>query len=499
MPDCTPLRPRIRAVPGSPAPGIGPSPVARASRPLWLRAQSPIPLQNADASSELAFAMVRASDPILARHAATHILRTLREHGHIAYFAGGCVRDGLLGQHPTDFDIATDAPPKRVRQLFPRTAEVGAAFGVVLVHVGPQDYGADRNSGLLVSVEVATFRSDGPYSDARRPDSVTFSDPQRDAERRDFTINALFLDPLAPTDDSSVVGGNDPGGRVIDFVGGVADLKAKVLRAVGDPAKRLAEDHLRALRAVRFAARLGFALDPATGVAITRSASDLRGVSRERIGEELRRMLAHPARARAADLLETLTLDAPVLDEPTLASRRVLIAALPAPATVTTALAAWATDRERARSGREWLSDPQIAATATRLRAAMTLSNDETEEFQAILLGTWSIAQRWNTMRVSERKRTAARLTFGKSMDILRASDPAIAVRVEADVMDLAADGVGINPPILVSGDDLIADGMKPGPWFKGILDEVRDTQLEGRIKTKREGMELARRLGVQP
>lgn len=444
--------------------------------------------------------MVRASDPILARHAATHIVRTLREHGHVAYFAGGCVRDGLLGQHPTDFDIATDAPPKRVRQLFPRTAEVGAAFGVVLVHVGPQDYGADRNSGGLVSVEVATFRSDGPYSDARRPDSVTFSDPQRDAERRDFTINALFLDPLAPEDESSAgLGGGDLGGRVIDFVGGVADLKAKVLRAVGDPARRLAEDHLRALRAVRFAARLGFALDPATGVAITRSAGDLRGVSRERIGEELRRMLVHPARARAVELLEMLTLDAPVLDEPTLTSRRLLIAGLPASATVMTALAAWVTDRERARSGREWLSDPQIAAAAARLRAAMTLSNDETEEFQGILHGTWSIAQRWVGMRMSQKKRTAAGTTFGKSMDILRSSDPTIAVRVHADVARMQADGVGINPPVLVSGDDLIADGMKPGPWFKRILDEVRDTQLEGGIKTKQEGMELARRLGVKP
>ncbi len=443
--------------------------------------------------------MVRASDPILARHAATHIVRTLREHGHIAYFAGGCVRDWLLGQHPTDFDVATDAPPKRVRQLFPRTAEVGAAFGVVLVHVGPQDYGADRTSGVLVSVEVATFRSDGPYSDARRPDSVTFSDPQRDAKRRDFTINALFLDPLAPAGDPPLVAGNDPGGRVIDFVGGLDDLNARVLRAVGDPARRLAEDHLRALRAVRFAARLGFTLDPATAVAITRSAGDLRGVSRERIGEELRRMFAHPARGRAAELLETLTLDAPVLDEPTLASPRSLIAGLQPTASVMTALGAWMTDRERARTTSKWLSDAQIAAATTRLRAALTLSNDETEELHDLLHGTWSIDQRWTTMRVSERKRAASRLTFGKSMDILRVSDPSIAIRVESDVALLATDGVGINPPMLVSGDDLIAGGMKPGPWFKGILDEIRDTQLEGVIKTKHEGLELARRLGVQP
>lgn len=446
--------------------------------------------------------MARASDPIQARHAATHIVRILRQHGHIAYFAGGCVRDGLLGLHPTDFDVATDAPPKRVRQIFPRTAEVGAAFGVVLVHVAPQDHGADRNTSGLVSVEVATFRSDGPYSDARRPDTVTFSDPQRDAERRDFTINALFLDPLAPDDETTAgLHGGDLGGRIIDFVGGVADLRARILRAVGDPAKRLAEDHLRGLRAVRFAARLNFALDPATAAAIARSAADLRGISRERIGEELRRMLAHPARARAVELLEMLTLDAPVLDEPPLASDRRLIAGLPSNAAVTTALAAWATDRARIRSGAAdmWLSDQDIATTSARLRAALTLSNDETEELQGILHGVWSIAQRWSGMRISQRKRTAARSTFGKSMDILRASDLAIAIRVDGDVARLQADGIGINPLVFVSGDDLIADGMKPGPWFKGILDEVRDTQLEGGVKSKAEAMELARRLGVQP
>ena len=182
-----------------------------------------------------------------ARQAATWIVRTLHDAGHIAYFAGGCVRDGLLGLHPTDFDIATDAPPQRVQGLFKRTAEVGAAFGVVLVHVTPEEMGAPGGRRDAVSVEVATFRSDGPYTDARRPDVVHFSDPQSDARRRDFTINALFLDPLQPADEATrSVGAPDLQGRVIDYVGGVADLKGRVLRAVGDPEKRLAEDHLRA-------------------------------------------------------------------------------------------------------------------------------------------------------------------------------------------------------------------------------------------------------------
>src|SRR5690606_2867641 len=181
------------------------------------------------------------------------IASTLRSHGHIAYFAGGCVRDALLGHPPTDYDIATDATPDRVQSLFDRTAAVGAHFGVVLV----------KRRG--VTVEVATFRSEGPYSDQRRPDSVTFSDPESDAQRRDFTINALFLDPLAG-------GHQSDGGQVIDFVGGQRDLQQKVVRAVGDPDQRLAEDHLRALRAVRFAARLGFRLDEPTAEAIRRHA-----------------------------------------------------------------------------------------------------------------------------------------------------------------------------------------------------------------------------------
>ncbi len=452
--------------------------------------------------------MSRATDPTRARHAATHIVRTLRDAGHLAYFAGGCVRDGLLGLHPTDFDIATDALPKRVRQIFPRTAEVGAAFGVVLVHVAPEDHAGLRASGAvggLVSIEVATFRSDGPYSDARRPDSVHFSDPQSDAQRRDFTINALFLDPLAPPDQATdALGAGDLQGRIIDYVGGVQDLNARVLRAVGDPTKRLAEDHLRALRAVRFAARLNFTIDPATAAAITRSAADLRGVSRERIGEELRRMLAHPARALAVELLERLTLDAPVLSEPTLLSDHRILSALPRHADVTTSLAAWAIDRRRAQHIGPlpdilWLSDVQAAEVVRRWRAAMTLSNDETEELEGVFRCIWGITQRWSGMRVAQRKRLAAKLTFGRSLDIVRAADPGVADHVLADMRRLEQDGIGIDPPPLVTGDDLIADGMTPSPRFKGVLDEVRDTQLEGGIRSKPEGLELARRLGVQP
>jgi poly(A) polymerase len=243
--------------------------------------------------------MARAADPIRARAAAEAVVRALRRKGHEAYFAGGCVRDELLGLHPTDFDVATDATPPVVRSLFRGTHEVGEAFGVLLV---PQD---------ACVIEVATFRAEGAYSDSRRPDSVRFSTPADDAARRDFTINALFLDPLAPAE-----AGSGAAGRVIDLVGGLADLRAGVLRAVGDPDARLTEDHLRALRAVRFASRLGFEIEPATASAIARHAAELRGVSRERIGQEVRRMLTHPARARAAAIMQQLGLDAAALNEP---------------------------------------------------------------------------------------------------------------------------------------------------------------------------------------
>ncbi len=441
--------------------------------------------------------MARATDPVRARDAATRIVRGLREHGHVAYFAGGCVRDGLLGLHPTDFDIATDAPPQKVSRVFPRTAQVGAAFGVVLVHIDLGD------GGGLVSVEVATFRSDGPYTDARRPDAVTFSDPESDAQRRDFTINALFLDPLAaPEGGAGGMGAGDLQGRVIDYVGGVEDLQRRVVRAVGDPDKRLAEDHLRALRAVRFAARLGFALDDTTGAAIARHANELRGVSRERIGEEIRRMLGHPARARAVELLQALTLDAPVLNEQTVLAPTRLVGGLPVGAEVMTVLAAWATDRSSvagSQTGKDlvWLSDVQVPEIIRRLRGALMLSNDESEELGEILRSIWAITQRWGGMRVSQRKRLAGKSCFGKSLQVVRAGEPGVADEVEVAVAGLASDGVGVNPPVLVTGDDLIADGMKPGPRFKGILDEVRDAQLEGKVRGQGEAMELARRLGV--
>ncbi|MBX3358253.1 MAG: CCA tRNA nucleotidyltransferase [Phycisphaeraceae bacterium] len=433
--------------------------------------------------------MARASDPVKARRIAAGVVRRLRDAGFVAYFAGGCVRDELLGLQPTDYDVATDAAPGRVRELFPRTAEVGAAFGVILVH----DDG--------VSVEVATFRSDGPYSDARRPDVVHFSDPRSDALRRDFTINALFLDPLAEPEARSDVAG-EVGGHVVDFVGGLADLKARVIRAVGDPDKRLAEDHLRALRAVRFTARLGFSLDARTADAVRRHAAELRGVSRERIGDELRRMMAHPSRGAAVELLQRLGLDAPVLESESMQTPVSTLDLLggvgegreegsPTPP-LGACLAAWAIDRHGfALAGRQ---------IASAWRRALNLSNDETDQLSDILGVATDLvrgAPGWLDRSTPAQKRSASRAAFEHARSLVAAADPDYANRIRIRVEELAREPGGLAPPPWVTGDDLVAMGQRPGPRFKAILDAVYDAQLERSIVDKAGALELARQLGV--
>lgn len=423
-----------------------------------------------------------------ARAAAMAIVHKLRKSGHIAYFAGGCVRDELLGLSPTDYDIATDATPDRIQSLFKRTNQVGAAFGVILVTPTP-----DEGVSTQATVEVATFRADGPYTDRRRPDIVTFSDPESDAKRRDFTVNALFLDPEVDTPSGSSV--PRPSGKVIDFVGGREDLARRVIRAVGDPEARLAEDHLRALRAVRFAARLGFQLDPATAQAIQRHARDLQGVSRERIGDEMRRMLLHPTRAAAAKLLESLSLDAPVLEEPSQESSGLALAGLPKQIAFTgypTCLAAWACDRGLS------LDPISVKSLLHRWRDALCLSNEERESLAGALEALSAIEASWQTLTTARQKRLAgAHPGFAAAMLLLFSRNATLHKAIDLRVQDLSATASGLRPEPLVSGDDLIAAGMTPGPSFKKTLDLVYDAQLEDRIKTRAEALELARRSGV--
>ena len=235
-----------------------------------------------------------------AEQAAHTILRTLREHGHQAYLAGGCVRDYLLGLAAKDFDVATAATPAEITALFPRSLQVGAHFGVVVVPL--------EIAGETVATEVATFRHDGSYTDGRRPDAVRFSiDPREDVIRRDFTVNGMLLDPFA----------TGTAHTILDFVGGRKDLAEHRLRTIGSPTQRFAEDKLRMLRAVRFAARLGFAIDPETAAAIRGHAAEIAQVSPERIRDELTRMLTEGHARRAFELLDQTGLLAEVLPEVT--------------------------------------------------------------------------------------------------------------------------------------------------------------------------------------
>ena len=412
--------------------------------------------------------MTPAADPPDSRRAATHVAHVLQDAGHTAYFAGGCVRDELLGLHPTDYDVATDATPDRVGELFRSTAHVGASFGVVIVRLS----GTDR-LGLTapVQIEVATFRADGSYSDRRRPDNVRFATASEDAQRRDFTVNALFLDPIAPADGESI------DGHVIDLVGGIADLRSGVIRAVGDPDARLEEDHLRALRGVRFAARLGFTIDPRTAEAIRGHAAHLAGVSTERIGDEIRRMLAPPSRARAIRLMRELGLESAAVGPPP-APGLTRIETLPSDADIPTALAAWALDRgDRGVSFRERLC----------------LSNDHTDTFAGIVDTTDRLRHDWSALGVAQRKRLAARPTFERSLGVFRGEEPAKAQTIVGDVVQLAGTPSGLAPEPLLGGSDLIAAGYRPGPLFSVALDRAYDAQLEDRATSAEACLAVAR------
>ena len=385
---------------------------------------------------------------------AASVARRLAEAGYVALFAGGCVRDELLGRVPKDHDVATDAPPDAVRRLFGhrRTLAVGAAFGVIVVLPNRRD----RDAGVP-PVEVATFRTDGGYTDGRRPDAVRFSTPEEDAARRDFTVNGLFRDPAT--------------GGVIDHVGGRADLDARVIRAIGDPRARMGEDKLRLLRAVRFAATLGFALDPATADAVRAMADQLPVVSGERIGAELRRMLAHPTRSRAVRLLDELGLLGHVLPESSSTGADVLARLPDGPVPVPLALAALLID----------CSPADVGVVAARLR----LSNEEADR-TADLLARRDALRDAATLPKSVLYPTlaapsAADLVALTRADRLAAGAPTDDAGHAAAVLRDTPRAV-LDPPPLLTGRDLIDAGLTPGPHFGGLLARVRAAQLDGEV-----------------
>ena len=400
--------------------------------------------------------------PIDAREFAVWIARRLREHGHLAYFAGGCVRDQLLGLQPTDYDLATDARPDRIKSLFRSAIGVGESFGVVLV----------RRGDLVV--EVATFRSDGTYSDGRRPDSVSFGDEEADAARRDFTINAIFQDPVDET--------------IIDYFDGRSDLEARILRAVGDPDQRLNEDRLRVLRAIRFAARFELSIEAATSDAITRHASRLEGVSRERVGQELRKMLSNPERRIAARLLEDFELDREVLGSVrTRPDVFELIERMPEESCdPMDALAAWLLDRVGVSA----------LDSSGPLRNRLMLSNQETKRLERVLELFFELLERWSALVVAPRKRLAADPLFASALELIRGRDPKLARMIDTDLEELARTGIAPTP--FVDGDDLVEAGLTPGPLFRTILDGVYDAQLEQRVGDQAAALELALRLATE-
>lgn len=429
------------------------------------------------------------------RQTATEIVRRLREGGAEAYFAGGCVRDLLLGREPEDFDVATSAAPEEVLRLFPRSYAVGAHFGVVLVVL-------DEN---LPATEVATFRTDGDYSDGRRPDGVVFTrSAEEDVRRRDFTINGMLLDPA-----------ND---SVLDFIGGRNDLAAGVVRAIGNPALRFREDRLRMLRAVRFAARFGFEIEAATLGAIRVEAADIGDVSRERTREELTRMLTEGRARRAFELLDETGLLKHVLPEVARTKgveqppqfhpegdvwihTLVLLEQLPAGAPPTLGWGALLHDvgkpatfrraPDRIRFDGHVEVGVKIAEDVLR---RLRFSNESCTQIVALIQNHMRFGD-VRQMKESTLKRFFRLRDFPEHLALHRLD--CLASHGDLSLYEFARErfenipAEHVRPRPILTGADLIAAGYKPGPGFKEMLTLAEDAQLEGRIHTAEEALAL--------
>jgi poly(A) polymerase len=426
------------------------------------------------------------------RDFALEVVLRLRRAGFQALWAGGCVRDLLLGLVPVDYDVATDATPEQVMLSLPfRAITVGISFGVVRIR-HPRMHG--------IEVEVATFRSDSAYVDGRRPAAVVFSSPQLDAARRDFTINGMFMDP-----ESS---------QVIDYVGGLDDLRNQVLRAIGDPAERFREDKLRLLRAIRFAARFNLEIEPNTWQSLRAMAGEVVVVSPERIAQELRRMLVHENRAQAMNMALDVGLVAAIL--PPLVDMRglfqgkpvqpegdlwdhtmLVLRLLPVRPSFTLAFAALVHDvgkpftRANHHGRTSFHSHDQVGSRiADRLCRNLRLSNVERERI------TWLVAFHQylgeaKKLREAKLKRVLAQPGIDELLALHRAD--ALASTGDTEHVDYCAyylenqPAGPINPPPLLTGHDLVRHGLEPGAHFSVILETIREAQLEGRVQNKRE------------
>ena len=369
----------------------------------------------------------------------------------------------LLGHPPHDIDVATDAPPPVICRLFPKTRKVGVQFGVVLVRQGPH------------WIETATFRTDLDYQDGRRPEQVVFTTAEQDAQRRDFTINGLFYDPIDE--------------QVIDYVDGRKDLEAGIVRAIGDPEARFAEDHLRMLRAVRFATRLGFTIAPATSDAIRRLADKIRRISPERIREELERMLARASRGRSVRLIAEVDLLPHLWPDSIWPADRLeeavrTLDALPDNADFVLSLAA--------------LLHQESHKETERITTALRCSNDQIGDT------AWLVAnRRWlddaQTMELAFLKKLAAHRRFADLLALHRAVCVARGEPLSSN--DAARNRFAdippgqVTPPPFVTGQDLIEQGLEPSPRFKVILDQLYDAQLNGVLTNRAEALDSLSRL----
>ncbi|MGD0091854.1 MAG: CCA tRNA nucleotidyltransferase [Planctomycetota bacterium] len=423
----------------------------------------------------------RAEDPMVF---ATWVARRLTGSCFRAVFAGGCVRDMLLGVKPKDYDVATSATPEQVMALFPRNVPVGAAFGVVRV------LSAGENP---LQVEVATFRGETGYSDGRHPDQVCFTDEVEDVRRRDFTVNGLLFDPLK--------------NEVLDYVGGRADLEGRRIRAIGEPAQRFAEDRLRLLRAIRFASRLGFEIESATFDAIVGCAERIGDVSSERIRDELNLMLTGPRPRRAFELLKASRLLKHILPEVD------AMAGVPQPAqfhpegdvwvhtlimlemlresSITLALAVLLHDvgkpvtieyADRIRFNEHEKVGGEMAE---RIMLRLRYSNEEIERVVS-LVRQHMVFKDVHRMRPATLKRFLRQVDIDEHLELHRLdclSSHGDLENYELAVRELKRQSVEtLRPKPLINGHDLIALGLRPGPWFKTILADVEDRQLEGAL-----------------
>jgi poly(A) polymerase len=426
---------------------------------------------------------------------ARRIVGTLRSSGHQAYFVGGCVRDLLINVNPKDYDVATDARPDEVARLFPGSLQVGAHFGVMIVREGE------------TQVEVATFRSDHNYVDGRHPSEVLFeTDPGKDVVRRDFTINALLMDPET--------------GQVLDYVGGQADLAAGVIRAIGDPEKRFREDHLRLLRAVRFAARLGFEIESATEGAMVRLSPLILDVAAERNRDELVRILIEGGARRGFEMLLRTGLLSQLLPE--VAAMRgveqppeyhpegdvwthtmIMLEGMRNP---TPELALGVLLHDVGKPGTFRVADRirfdghvEVGVELTRqIMARFRFSNEETRQVEALVANHMkfkdvpkmrdSTLKRFLRLPELDEHLELHRLDCWSSHGLLGNYDFVREKREELGVEKIA-------PARLLTGQDLIDAGYRPGPEFGRVLTEVEDAQLEGRVSTKEEALEVAREI----